>query len=62
MKCLGQDEDAMKQSQGQHDEKHETPARRPWVRPVLVEYGHLAKLTRGGSGLVNETGGKKKCL
>lgn len=36
---------------------------RPWTRPVLVEYGHLAKLTRGGSGLVNESGGKKAmCL
>jgi hypothetical protein len=39
------------------------PARRAWVKPVLVEYGHLAKLTRGGSGIITEPGGKKKmCL
>jgi hypothetical protein len=24
--------------------------RRPWSRPALTEYGHLAKLTRGASG------------
>lgn len=36
---------------------------RPWAKPVLVEYGHLAKLTRGGSGNVTEPGGTKKmCL
>lgn len=35
---------------------------RPWVKPVLVEYGHLAKLTRGGSGNVTEPGSKKRCL
>lgn len=35
---------------------------RPWVKPVLVEYGHLAKLTRGGSGAVTEPGSKKMCL
>ena len=38
------------------------PARRGWVRPVLVEYGHLAKLTRGTSGTVGEFTTKKKCL
>jgi len=39
------------------------PAGRSWVKPVLVEYGHLAKLTRGSSGALIETGGKKKmCL
>lgn len=36
-----------------------TPARRAWVRPVLVEYGHLAKLTRGTSGTVSEFATKK---
>lgn len=43
----------------------ETPARRAWVRPVLVEYGHLAKLTRGSSGAVSEFTTRKggpKCL
>ena len=33
---------------------------RAWTKPVLVEYGHLAKLTRGGSGGSNEPGGKIK--
>lgn len=28
----------------------ESPAIRTWSRPVLIEYGHLAKLTRGTSG------------
>ena len=38
-------------------------ARRAWVRPVLVEYGHLAKLTRGTSGAIAEFTTKKvKCL
>lgn len=36
------------------------PARRAWVRPVLVEYGHLAKLTRGTSGTVSEFATKKQ--
>lgn len=36
---------------------------RKWVKPVVVEYGHLAKLTRGPSGAVTEQGTyKKKCL
>jgi hypothetical protein len=26
------------------------PAIRTWSKPVLIEYGHLAKLTRGPSG------------
>lgn len=38
------------------------PAPAVWVKPVLVEYGHLAKLTRGSSGLVTEAGGMKMCL
>lgn len=38
------------------------PAPGVWVKPVLVEYGHLAKLTRGSSGLVTEAGGMKMCL
>lgn len=33
------------------DRAHETGrAARTWSKPVLVEYGHLAKLTRGPSG------------
>src|SRR5688500_4276279 len=35
------------------------PPRRAWVRPVLVEYGHLAKLTRGTSGTLTEFTTKK---
>jgi hypothetical protein len=31
-------------------------AKRAWVKPTVVEYGHLAKLTRGSSGNVNEAG------
>lgn len=37
-------------------------AERSWVRPVLVEYGHLAKLTRGGSGTITEPTNRMKCL
>lgn len=34
-----------------------------WKKPVIVEYGHLAKLTRGGSGTRTETTGMKPpCL
>ena len=33
-----------------------TPAKRAWAKPALVEYGHLAKLTRGSSGNVTEAG------
>jgi len=37
------------------DESRETAAgARAWTKPVLVEYGHLAKLTRGPSGSKNE--------
>ena len=36
------------------------PGRRPWVRQVLVEYGHLAKLTRGTSGTLTEFSTKKQ--
>lgn len=38
------------------------PAERSWVKPVLVEYGHLAKLTRGGSGTVTEPSNRMMCL
>lgn len=31
--------------------------REAWSRPELVEYGHLAKLTRGPSGNMTEQGG-----
>lgn len=33
------------------------PARRQWSKPELVAYGHLAKLTRGTSGMYTEAGG-----
>lgn len=36
--------------------------RRDWARPVIVEYGHLAKLTRGSSGNKGEAGGMMPCL
>ena len=35
---------------------------RSWIKPVLVEYGHLAKLTRGTSGTITEAMGRKMCL
>lgn len=35
---------------------------RAWEKPTLVEYGHLAKLTRGSSGNITEAGGKMRCL
>jgi hypothetical protein len=38
------------------------PERRTWSRPQLVVYGQLAKLTRGGSGKLTETGGLRMCL
>lgn len=38
-------------------------ARKAWSRPELVAYGHLAKLTRGPSGNMTETGGLMRgCL
>ena len=37
-------------------------AERSWVKPVLVEYGHLAKLTRGGSGPITEPSNRMRCL
>ena len=40
-----------------------TGPRRRWTSPPVVEYGHLAKLTRGSSGTHVETVGMKKtCL
>jgi hypothetical protein len=33
------------------------PARRKWSTPEIVAYGHLAKLTRGSSGMWTEAGG-----
>lgn len=36
--------------------------RRPWIKPALVEYGHLAKLTRGGSGGMVESMLPRACL
>ena len=33
------------------------PARRQWSKPEIVVYGHLAKLTRGTSGMFTESGG-----
>ncbi len=36
------------------DTKTPAPSRRQWVKPELVQYGHLAKLTRGPSGMFTE--------
>lgn len=36
--------------------------RRQWAAPELVEYGHLAKLTRGPSGKFTETGGMRPTM
>lgn len=46
------------------DSRNPPAAKRAWVRPVLVEYGPLAKLTRGTSGTIVESGKLKKspCL
>jgi hypothetical protein len=35
----------------------EAAARKPYRTPVLTEYGSVSKLTRGGSGSVNEAAG-----
>ena len=32
------------------------PERKPYQKPVLTEYGTLAKLTQGGGGTVGEGG------
>lgn len=44
------------------DERPDTTDRRPWVAPAIVEYGHLAKLTRGGSGVMTEAMLPRPCL
>ena len=38
----------------------EAAGARAWSKPVLVEYGHLAKLTRGPSGTQSEPTNFKK--
>jgi hypothetical protein len=54
----------MKQS---HDDSSPTPRDEPapktrpaWVRPRLVEYGPISKLTQGGSGGKADVGTTKK--
>lgn len=39
-----------------------TGDRRAWSAPQLLAYGHIGKLTQGGSGTRTETGGMKACL
>lgn len=39
------------------DPKVPEPSRRQWAKPELIQYGHLAKLTRGPSGKYTEAGG-----
>lgn len=39
------------------DPKTQAPARQQWAKPELIQYGHLAKLTRGPSGMWTEPGG-----
>lgn len=46
----------------QHPPGARPKAERSWIKPVLVEYGHLAKLTRGSSGTIPESMGRMKCL
>jgi hypothetical protein len=38
------------------------PVRRQWSKPEIVVYGHLAKLTRGPSGMYAEAGGMSKTM
>lgn len=35
----------------------DAPAEREWSAPKVIEYGPLAKLTRGTSGMNTESGG-----
>lgn len=44
------------------DTKTPTPSRQQWVKPELVQYGHLAKLTRGTSGRFTEVIGSTKTM
>lgn len=40
------------------DAEPKAPApRQAWAKPELIQYGHLAKLTRGPSGMWTEPGG-----
>jgi hypothetical protein len=41
-----------------------TAGKKPYVKPVLTEYGSVAKLTRGSTGSVNDGGSgmMKHCL
>jgi hypothetical protein len=47
----------------QHDDSRDmppamaAPARAQWAKPEIIVYGHLAKLTRGPSGMYAEAGG-----
>lgn len=38
------------------------PDKRPYVAPVLTEYGSIGKLTRAGSGTVGEGGAAMKVM
>lgn len=51
-----------KPTQSQQASQDQPAARKAWSRPELVAYGHLAKLTRGPSGSMTESGGLMKCL
>ena len=44
----------------QQDARDTERGTRAWSKPVLVEYGHLAKLTRGPSGTQSESATFKK--
>lgn len=39
-----------------------TGDRRAWSAPQLLAYGHIGKLTQGGSGAFTETGGMKASM
>ena len=54
----------MDQPRDSHESRPEAaaPARREWSTPVIVAYGHLAKLTRGTSGNMGEASGMMPCL
>ena len=39
------------------DEKRETPRKKPYAAPRLIEYGRAVDLTGGGTGSVSEGAG-----
>ncbi len=56
-------EERVQPSNGEPGSDPEGQRKKPYVAPVLTEYGTIAKLTQGSSGPRNEPGGMRpQCL